>query len=87
LRGLPFQGNASGHPWPCPLPAAWSAGLSGTEPLPFTPVEPTLVAEVETDTARDGPHGFIRHRCRYLRLRLDLHPRDITTANPEPADT
>ena len=77
LRGLPFQGAGSGHPWPCPLPAAWSAGLSGGEPVRFTPVEPTVVAEVEVDSALDGPYGRIRHRCRHVRVRLDLHPDDL----------
>jgi ATP-dependent DNA ligase len=80
LRGLPFQG--AGHPWPCPLPASWS---SGRQPVPFTPVEPTLVAEVEVDTALDGPFGQIRHQCRHVRVRLDLHPRDLATAESDPA--
>jgi ATP-dependent DNA ligase len=80
LRGLPFQG--AGHPWPCPLPAGWSGGLSEHAPQPFTPVEPTVVAEVEIDTALDGPFGLIRHRCRHVRTRLDLHPADIRTAEP-----
>jgi hypothetical protein len=77
LRGLPSQGDGSGHPWPCPLPAAWSTGLSGPEPLPYTPVEPTVVAEVEADTALDGPFGRIRHRCRHVRLRAELHPSQL----------
>ena len=85
LRGLPFQGTGSGHPWPCPLPAAWAAGLSGRDPLPFTPVEPTVVAEVEVDTAIDGPFGRLRHRCRHVRVRLDLHPRDTTVVDIAPA--
>lgn len=87
LRGLAFQGSGTGHPWPCPLPAAWSAGLSGREPLAFTPVEPTVVAEVEVDTALDGPFGRVRHCCRHVRIRLDLHPSDVDTAYDGPAHT
>jgi hypothetical protein len=47
--------------------------MSGSEPVPFTPVEPTVVAEVEVDSALGGPFGRIRHRCRHVRVRLDLH--------------
>jgi ATP-dependent DNA ligase len=82
LRGVPFQGDGSGHPWPCPLPAAWSTGLSGRNPVPFTPVEPSVVAEVAVDTALDGSFGRIRHRCRHVRVRLDLRPSDLDIANP-----
>jgi ATP-dependent DNA ligase len=81
LRGLPFQGPGAGHPWPCPLPAAWSGAWNGRAPVPFIPVEPTVVAEVQVDTARDGPLGRIRHRCRHVRIRLDLHPNDLGTAD------
>ena len=83
LRGLTFQGAGSGRPWPCPLPAAWSAGMSGREPLAYTPVEPSVVAEVEVDTAADGPFGRLRHGGRHVRMRLELHPRDIVTAEPD----
>jgi ATP-dependent DNA ligase len=77
LRGMTFQGDGSGHPWPCPLPASWSAGRPGSPPLTYIPVEPTVVAEVEVDTALDGTLGKIRHGCRYVRTRLDLRPDDI----------
>jgi hypothetical protein len=83
LRAVPFQGAGSGHPWPCPLPATWSTGMSGREPLSFTPVEGTLVAEVEVDTALDGAFGRIRHLCRHVRIRLDLHPQDLPVAGSE----
>jgi ATP-dependent DNA ligase len=78
LRGLPFRGPHAGHPWPSPLPAAWTAGFTDRQPLSFTPVEPTTVVEVEVDTALDGPFGRARHGARLLRVRLDLHPGDIT---------
>jgi ATP-dependent DNA ligase len=77
LRGMLFQGERSGHPWPCPLPANWSAELSDRNPLPYVPVEPTLVAEVEQDTATDGPFGRLRHRAAVVRPRLDLRPADL----------
>jgi hypothetical protein len=72
LTGLPFRGDGAGHPWPCPLPPAWAGDFGDRQPLPFTPVEPTTVAEVEVDTARDGPFGRARHGCRLVRVRLDL---------------
>jgi ATP-dependent DNA ligase len=76
LRGMVFQGDA-GHPWPCPLPAAWSVDLADRQPTAYVPVDPTLVAEVEVDMAVDGPFGKARHRCWFVRLRPDLHPRDV----------
>ncbi|MET7949008.1 ATP-dependent DNA ligase [Micromonospora sp. NPDC005324] len=83
LRGLPFRRPEAGHPWPCPLPAAWTGNFAERRPVAFIPVEPTLVAEVEVDTALDGPFGRVRHRGRLVRVRLDLHPQDVTTARAE----
>jgi ATP-dependent DNA ligase len=78
LRGLPFLGSGAGHPWPCPLPAGWTPNFAERQPLAFIPVEPTVVTEVEVDTARDGPFGRLRHRGRLVRIRLDLQPADVT---------
>jgi len=49
LRRLTFQGPAAGHPWPNPLPAAWTGNFADRQPVPFTPVEPSTVVEVEVD--------------------------------------
>ena len=78
LRGLPFRGAGAGHPWPAPLPAAWTGYFGDREPLSFTPVEPATVVEVAVDTALDGPFGRIRHGARLQRVRLDLRPSDIS---------
>jgi ATP-dependent DNA ligase len=78
LRGMVFQGDTAGHPWPCPLPPGWSPTLTERQPTGYVPVEPSVVAEVETDTATDGPFGRLRHRCRHLRIRPDLRPADVT---------
>ena len=78
LHGMVFQGEDGGHPRPCPLPAAWSTDLSDRQPLAYIPVEPTLVAEVEQDTAADGPFGRLRHRAAAVRARFDLRPADVT---------
>lgn len=93
LRGMTFRGEGSGHPWPCPLPSNWSAGMPDALELGYVPVEPVVVAEVQVDTALDGAWGKIRHRCRYVRARLDLRPGDLPTigsaddsARPAPAD-
>ena len=77
LQPMAFQGDGSGHPWPCPLPAAWTNPLGGRTPLPFTQVEPTLVVEIDTDISTDGPLDRPRHPTRMLRVRPDLHPDDI----------
>jgi hypothetical protein len=80
---LALPGAGAGHPWPCPLPAGWRGVFGEREPLAFIPVEPTVVAEVGVDTALDGPFRRIRHRGRLVRIRLDLHPDDITTGSGE----
>ena len=77
LTAMVFDGDGSGHPWPHLLPAAWTSDLGTREPLPYLQVEPTLVAEVETDIAVDGPLSALRHRCTHLRVRPDLHPQDV----------
>ncbi|MFG2045342.1 ATP-dependent DNA ligase [Dactylosporangium sp. NPDC048998] len=41
------------HPWPNPLPGSWTASFTDRRPLPYVPVQPTVVVEVETDTAVD----------------------------------
>jgi ATP-dependent DNA ligase len=82
LRGLPFRGPGAGHPWPCPLPPAWAGDFSDRQPLSFIPVEPATVVEVEVDTALDGPFGRARHGIRLVRVRLDLHPRDLIIGEP-----
>jgi len=87
LRGLPFRGPGAGHPWPCPLPPAWTGNFADRQPLPFIPVEPAVVAEVEVDTALDGPFGRVRHHGRLVRIRLDLHPNDVTTGYSAPRST
>jgi hypothetical protein len=61
-----------GHPWHgVTFTAAWGS----RDPLEFTPVEPTTVAEFRTDSAIDADRsGVARHRhpVRYLRLRSDV---------------
>ncbi|WP_091561718.1 ATP-dependent DNA ligase [Micromonospora pattaloongensis] len=63
------------HPWPQPLPAAWSGQLPRPEPLPYHPVTPTLVAEISVDTAFEQ-HRW-RHRVHHLRVRLDLGAHEV----------
>ncbi len=67
------------HPWPRPLPAAWTGQLDRPKPLPYSPVLPTIVAEIDVDTAYE--HHRWRHHVRYLRPRLDLTPADVPPAN------
>ncbi|TDC80067.1 ATP-dependent DNA ligase [Micromonospora sp. KC606] len=63
------------HPWPQPLPATWSGQLERPEPLRYAQVEPTVVVEVEVDTAFE--HQRWRHRVRYARTRPDLSVYDV----------
>lgn len=61
-----------GHPW---HGVTFTAAWGNRDPLEFTPVEPTTVAEFRTDSAIDADRsGIARHRhpVRYLRLRSDV---------------
>jgi hypothetical protein len=69
-------GRSDVPPWPQPLPAAWLGQFNRPEPLAYTPVLPLLVAEVTVDQAYEA--GRWRHHARYLRLRADLQPADVT---------
>jgi ATP-dependent DNA ligase len=63
------------HPWPLRLPSSRFGQTSGTE-IEYTQVAPQLVVEVETDTAYE--HGRWRHATKYLRLRPDLAPGELS---------
>lgn len=86
LQPMVFQGDL-GHPWPQPLPPAWSLNLGDRQPLPYVQVEPTLVAEVLQDTAVDGPFAKARHLVWHVRVRPDLHPRDVGLISAVPPET
>lgn len=63
------------HPWPREIPGG-RVGLAGSSPpVAHTPVAPTVVVEIETDSTLD--HGRYRHPVRVLRPRLDLTPTDL----------
>ena len=64
------------HPWPTVLPGG-RFGLPGSDPVEHTPVAPTLVVEIEADTAFEA--GRYRHGVKFLRVRADLRPEDILT--------
>ncbi|GAA2362563.1 hypothetical protein GCM10010170_058760 [Dactylosporangium salmoneum] len=74
------HGGAVPHPWPQPLPAAWSGQLAHRRPLPYVAVRPTVVVEIEVDTAFDEPVGRWRHRVRFVRVRADLSVYDVRRA-------
>ncbi|WP_130333705.1 hypothetical protein [Micromonospora kangleipakensis] len=71
---LPRRGAVT-HPWPEPLPAARSGQVDRPEPLPYIQVEPTVVADIEVDTAYE--HHRWRHRVRYARPRTDRSVGDV----------
>lgn len=80
LAGLlaPFgHGRSRGavHPWPQPLPASWSGQLDRPEPLRYVQVEPTVVAEVQVDTAYE--HHRWRHRVWFVRPRMEMSVYDV----------
>ena len=73
------------HPWPQPLPAAWSGQLDRREPQQYVRVEPTLVAEIVVDGAYE--QGRWRHPVRHIRLRADLGPGDVPLWSLDEAST
>jgi hypothetical protein len=83
LTPMVFQGDAADHPWPMPLPAAWSLNLTDRQPLHYLQVEPTVVAEVEVDVAT-GVAGQHRHPARHLRTRAELLPEHLPLYTSEP---
>jgi ATP-dependent DNA ligase len=67
-----------GHPWPEVLPSnRW--GRPGP-PTTYTQVRPEVVVELVVDTAVEQ-HRW-RHPARFVRVRSDLHPADLTPAPP-----
>jgi ATP-dependent DNA ligase len=64
------------HPWPTTLPAS-RLGLPHSPPVSHTPVAPTMVVEVETDTT-SHTNAVLRHGARYLRTRTELHAPDLS---------
>jgi hypothetical protein len=79
------SGGAGAHPWPHPLPAGWPGRLHPAEPLRYLQADPTVVAEVQPDTAVE--HGRWCHPVRFLRVRADLSVHDVPTLVPDPATT
>ena len=63
------------HPWPRPLPAAWSGQLDRREPQDYLQVEPLLVAEIVVDGAYE--RGRWRHPVRHVRLREEWQPSQV----------
>lgn len=74
-QGIPRRRGGVDHPWPQPPPAGWSGHFQKAQPLPYIQVEPTVVAEVQADTAMDR-HRW-RHPVHYRRLRTDMSPQDV----------
>jgi ATP-dependent DNA ligase len=66
------------HPWPTPLPGS-RFGLPRHH-RPGAPVQPTVVVELEVDSAFE--YGRFRHGVRYLRTRAELCPGDLPALTP-----
>lgn len=74
------RGGPVPHPWPNPLPAAWSGQLGERRPLAYIPVQPTVVVEVQVDASFDEEAGRWRHRAGFVRVRADLSVYDVARA-------
>ncbi|MCE3556307.1 hypothetical protein LWC33_33305 [Pseudonocardia sp. RS11V-5] len=79
LQGV-LAAPAGEHPWPEVLPSA-RFGQRPSEPVAYVQVAPSVVVELEVDTAFE--QGRWRHPARFMRSRLDLHPEEITQASSQ----
>jgi hypothetical protein len=70
--------------WSYGHPASWSGPLDLSEPLRYVQVEPTVVAEVEVDSAFE--HRRWHHWVWYVRPRLDLSVDDVPLLLGDEAD-
>ena len=61
------------HPWPDTVASNRFGG--GRDRVTLTRVQPTMVAEVNADTALQG--GVWRHPLRFIRYRPDVAPEDL----------
>jgi ATP-dependent DNA ligase len=75
LQEAPRTTAGVDHPWPQPLPAAWTGHLDRSDPLPYIQVRPDLVAQISVDTAFE--HHRWRHRVHYQAVRIDLSVHDV----------
>ena len=63
------------HPWPERIPASRFGQLPG-DLVDYTPTEPLLVVEVDTDTCFDQNRW--RHPTAFKRVRAELDPLDLS---------
>jgi ATP-dependent DNA ligase len=74
-RAGPRRGGGVNHPWPRPLPAAWSGHFDQAGPLEYRQVAPAVVAEIRVDAAYE--HARWRHGVEFVRMRPDLAVTDV----------
>ena len=63
------------HPWPERIPVSRFGQLPG-DSVEYTPTEPLLVVEVDTDMGFD--HHRWRHSTALRRVEAELHPVDLS---------
>ncbi|MEU6594429.1 ATP-dependent DNA ligase [Streptomyces sp. NPDC046881] len=73
LAAVGLTAAGPGHPWEG---VRFTASWGSRTPLNVLLVEPSLVAEIEVDTAQD--RGVWRHPVRVVRLRDDVPPGNVT---------
>jgi len=85
LLAMAVQRRSGGidHPWPHPLPPAWSGLGAPAGPLDYHRVQPTVVVEVIVDSTFDGYRW--RHRPTFVRARTDLSIYDVPLATAQQA--
>jgi hypothetical protein len=64
-----------GHPWPTTIPSSWFWQLR-SKPIDYRPAVPDRVVELDVDTAFE--HYRWRHGARFIRVRPDLQPADVS---------
>jgi ATP-dependent DNA ligase len=73
--GAVLKPAGADHRWPDEISSQRWGGRDAKKPL--TKVQPTVIAEVTADAATQA--GQVRHGMRFVRIRADLRPEDLST--------
>jgi hypothetical protein len=71
----PLTPAVAEHPWPAAIPSSWFGQLP-SKLIDYRPVVPNMVVELDVDTAFE--HHRWRHGTRFVRIRAELRPMDLS---------
>lgn len=74
--GAVLTSPATAHPWPAVLPANRFGQWTSTD-VAYTQVDPSVVVEIDADASFE--YGRWRHPTKFVRIRLDLQPDEVSS--------